>query len=246
MLGVNIITKTGILVFSHAFTSSYYEDVDEELHAGLMTAILNAIRETEKESIISIRQREDYVLLLYEGVLTFGILPTPEEDPKLHEFLREIILKFELMYTKELHQDAILERGYFEDFRPIVKKMYSEMVEIDVKLLDRIMEIMKNSTFTNYIIYETKFFHPVFKAILDPNLNFHADRLTKVFRHIMDFGIRINQNFLTGEFNFEEITVYTLKTASHCLAIFNTIGQKERGTTKKEINQLTKKILDLN
>lgn len=60
MLGVNIITKTGILVFSHGFTSSYYEDVDEELHAGIMTAILNAIRETQKESIISIRQREDY------------------------------------------------------------------------------------------------------------------------------------------------------------------------------------------
>jgi len=246
MLGVNIITKTGILVFSHGFTSSYYEDVDEELHAGLMTAILNAIRETQKESIISIRQREDYVLLLYEGVLTFGILPTSEEDPKLLEFLREIVLKFELMYTKELHQDTILERKYFEEFRPIVRKMYSEMVEIDTKLLDKIMEIMRNSTFTNYIIYETKFFHPVFKAILDPNLSFHADRLTQVFRHIMDFGYRISQNFLVGEFNFEEITVYTLKTASHCVAIFNTNGQKEKGPIKKEINQLTRKIIELN
>lgn len=246
MLGVNIITKTGILVFSHGFTSSYYEDVDEKLYAGIMTAILNAIRETQKESIISIRQREDYFFFLYEGVLTFGILPTSEEDPKLLEFLRKIVLKFELMYTKELHQDAILERKYFEEFRPIVKKMYSEMVEIDTKLLDKIMVIMKNSTFTNYIIYETEFFHPVFKAILEPNLNFHADRLTQVFRHIMDFGLRINQNFISGEFNFEEITMHTLKTPSHCIAIFNTNGQRERESIRKEINQLKRKIWELN
>ncbi|MHA1213692.1 MAG: hypothetical protein ACTSR2_03410 [Candidatus Hodarchaeales archaeon] len=245
MLGINIITKSGILVFRHGFTSSYYEDVDEELHAGLMTALLNALRETQKESIISIRQREDYVILLYEGVLTYGILPTTEEDPKLHEFLRNVVLKFELLYTKELHQDAIFDRNHFLDFRDIVKKMYSDMVEIDVNALDKIIKIMNKSDFSNYIIYETKFFHPVFKSILDSNISFHADKMTQIFRYIMDFGSRIKQEFTSGEFNFENIKISILKTPSHCIAVFNTINHnKEKVGLKKELNNIHKKILE--
>ncbi|MHA1444730.1 MAG: hypothetical protein ACTSR4_08290, partial [Candidatus Hodarchaeales archaeon] len=77
-------TKTGILLFTHGLTNESTEDVDEELHAGLMSAIFTALRETQKETIKSIRQRDDYVYLLYEGVLTYGVLPAMEEDHKLY------------------------------------------------------------------------------------------------------------------------------------------------------------------
>ncbi|PWI47773.1 hypothetical protein CEE45_10350 [Candidatus Heimdallarchaeota archaeon B3_Heim] len=243
MLGLSIINKTGILVFNHEFTSSYDEKIDEDLNAGLMSAIFSALRETQKETIKSIRLRDNYVFLLYEGVLTYGVLSTTEEDSRQYNFLREVVLKFEIMYTKELHQETVIERYFFNEFHVVVKKMYSDMVEIDVAALNNLINVMGESKIRNYLIYETKYFHPVFRSITDSIVNEHADKMTQIFRYIIDFSEHANQAFSTGELNFETMRIFTVKTKSHCIAIFDTSTDRGKGSMKKELIQLQKKII---
>ncbi len=244
MLGLSIINKTGILVFNHEFTSTFESEIDEDLSAGLMSAIFSALRVTQQETIKSIRLRDDYVFLLYEGVLTYGVLITTEEDDsRQHDFIREVVLKFELMYTKVLHQETIIERFFFDGFHEVVKTMYSDMVEIDLKSLNNLIKIMNESKFRNYVIYETKYFHPVFKSIIDPNINEHTDQTTQIFRRILDFSVHANQQFNAGEFTFESLRIFSINIESHCIAIFEIINGKGRRITKKELNQLLKKLV---
>ncbi len=243
MIGLSIINKTGILVFNHEFTSTYnYEEIDEDLNAGLMSAIFGALRETQQETIKSIRLRDNYVFLLYEGVLTYGVLSTTEEDPHQYDFIREVVLRFELMFTKVLHEETVVERYFFDSFHEIVKNMYTDMVEIDLPSLNNLIAIMGNSKIKNYLIYETKFFHPVFKSITDPNVNEHAEKMTLILRHIIDFSEHANQAFSTSELNFESIRIFTINTKSHCIAIFDTSDEKGRVIMRKELNQLLKKL----
>ena len=212
------------------------------MHAGLLSAIFNALRETQKESIKSIRQRDDYVYLLYEGVLTFGMLPTTEEDPRLYDFLRDVVLKFELMYTEKLHQDTVFERSDFKEFHDIVKRMYNEMIEIDVKALSHYIDQLGNSSFDNYIIFETKHYSPVFKSLKDSDISYHADRLTPIFRYMMDFTDRIDKNFQSSEFTFNDLKVITTKTQSYLIAFFLQLPLKGNGSIWKGINNLVRKL----
>jgi hypothetical protein len=204
--------------------------------------VFNALRETQKESIKSIRQRDDYIYLLYEGVLTFGMLPTTEEDPRLYDFLRDVVLKFELMYTEKLHQDTIFERSNFEEFHEIVKKMSNELVDIDVKSLSHYINQLSRSSFENFIIFETKHFHPIFKSIKDSRIGNHADRLTPIFRYMMDFTDRIDRNFQSSEFNFNDLKVITINTPAYLIAFFLQLPLKGNGSVWKDIDHLTRKL----
>lgn len=212
------------------------------MHAGLLSAIFNALRETQKESIKSIRQRDDYVYLLYEGVLTFGVLPTTEEDPRLYDFLRDVVLKFEIMYTEKLHQDTVFERSHFKEFHDIVKKMYNELIEIDVKALSHYIDLLGSSSFNNYIIFETTHYHPVFKSLKDPNVSYHADRLSPIFRYMMDFTDHIERNFESSEFTFNDLKVLTIKTQSYLIAFLLQLPLKGNESIWKDINNLTRKL----
>ena len=104
MFGISIINKNGILVFSHGLTRESTEEIDEEMHAGLMSAIFNALRETQGESIKSIRQRDDYVYLLYEGVLTYGVLPAVEED---HSIVHKRRIAQPYFPVKDIFQEGL-------------------------------------------------------------------------------------------------------------------------------------------
>ncbi|MHA2095726.1 MAG: hypothetical protein ACW98F_13990, partial [Candidatus Hodarchaeales archaeon] len=213
-----------------------------DLNAGLMSAIFGALRETQQETIKSIRLRDNYVFLLYEGVLTYGVLSTTEEDTRQHDFLREIVLRFELMYTKVLHQETVIERYYFDSFRDIVRNMYNDLVEIDLVALNNLIKVIGESKIRNFLIYETKYFHPVFKSVTDPIVNEYADKMTQIFRYIMDFSEHANQRFSTGELYFESLKIFTIKTNSHCIALFTTSNGNGKGFMRKDLLQLQKKL----
>lgn len=243
MLGVIIITKTGLLVFSHAFVGSYLTDIDLDLQAGLMTAILNAFKETQREPIRAI-QHQDYRMLLYEGVLTNGILYTTVDDPKLHSFLRNIVLKFELMYTAEIHTYKGFRRADFEAFRDIVKSEYSSIIEIDVIALAEILEIMQNSSISNFVIYETRFFHPIFTSLINPTVNLHIERITQIFREINYFGIFTGQDTLNSEIRFKNIEMYALRTPTHYLLLFYFPEEQNINDFIKELHLIKKKLAE--
>ncbi|MFX0171366.1 MAG: hypothetical protein ACFE9L_05555 [Candidatus Hodarchaeota archaeon] len=242
ILDISIISKTGILVFNHTFTNSSSDSLDVDIQAGLMTAILNVLRETQRETITSIRHREDYVIILYEGVLTYGLLPVTQYDNRLFRFLREVVLKFELMFTEELHKENVINRTVFEPFRKIIQSLYSNYLCIDVESFNKIMEIMQSSNILNYIIYETKFFHPVFSSINDSIVGDYKEKITQMSREILDFGLNIKQNFSVGELYFEEIMTTLIKTPSHLLVLFSLDKEDDKETFTKEIEIIKGRI----
>ncbi|MFX0051325.1 MAG: hypothetical protein ACFFAJ_03040 [Candidatus Hodarchaeota archaeon] len=245
ILDISIISKTGILVFNHAFTNSSSDSLDVDIQAGLMTAILNVLRETQRETITSIRHREDYVIILYEGVLTYGLLPVTQYDNRLFRFLREVVLKFELMFTEELHKENVINRTVFEPFREIIQSLYSNYLYIDVESFNKIMGIMQSSNISNFIIYETKFFHPVFSSINDSIIGDYKEKITQMSREILDFGLNIKQNFSVGELYFEEIMTTLIKTPSHLLVLFCLDKDDDREDFTKEIKLIKGKIKTL-
>jgi len=242
ILDVSIISKAGILVFNHTFTNSSSDSLDIDIQAGLMTAILNVLRDTQRETITSIRHREDYVIILYEGVLTYGLLPVTQYDNRLFRFLREVVLKFELMFTEELHKENVINRTVFEPFRDIIQSLYSNYIDIDIESFNEIMEIMQSSRVSNYIIYETKFFHPVFSSIDDSIVGEFKDKITKMSREIVDFGLNIEQNFSIGELNFKEMTITLIKTPSHLIVLFYLDKEKNKEEFIKEIQKIKSQL----
>ncbi len=246
MFGINIITKSGILVFSHSFAGNYLTEIDSDIdiQAGLISAVLNALRETRGETVTAIRYR-GYMLLLYEGVLTHGILFTLEDDPKLHEFLKKIVLKFEIVYTDEVYKETVLNRMDFESFRIIVRNLYADMITIDVTNLDRLIKIMRHTTIANYIIYGTKYFNPVFTKIVEPLINANLPQITRIYRDISDLEKNIRQEQTTSEIKFAKINFYEIKTPTHCVVLFYSPGQKDKNAIMKEINQIHGKISKL-
>ena len=66
--------------------------------------------------------------------------------------------------------------------------------------------------------------------------------MTQIFRYIMDFSEHANQKFSTGELFFESMNIFTIKTKSHCVAIFDTSADKGKGFMRKDLNQLQKKL----
>ncbi|MHA1228888.1 MAG: hypothetical protein ACTSPV_19360, partial [Candidatus Hodarchaeales archaeon] len=185
---LDIVNKNGLLVFSHSFNGDIDEgeNKDHDMHASLITAVLNALKETQGETITAIHQ-VGYKLLLYEGILTYGILVvTGEDEPKLHEFLRKIVLKFELMYTYELHSESIVNRVIFKNFHEIVASMYNEMVGFDFETLNNVLELLKFSNISNFIIFETNFFLPILTSIIDPSIDFPLNNIIRIFREVDD------------------------------------------------------------
>ncbi|MFX1517323.1 MAG: hypothetical protein ACFFC6_13550 [Promethearchaeota archaeon] len=245
MFGINIITKAGILVFSHSFAGNYLIEIDSDIdiQAGLISAVLNALRETRGETVTAIRYR-GYMLLLYEGVLTYGILFTVEDDPKFHEFLKHVVLKFEIIYTDELYKETVLNRMDFEPFREIVRNHYTEMISIDVTNLDRLIRILRPTSLTNYIIYETKFFNPVFTKIVDSQITSNLPQISRIYRKISDLGKKIHKKHTTSEICFSGFQITGINTPTHCVVLFYSLEPKNKTTLEREINHIKRKIIE--
>jgi hypothetical protein len=241
VFGLDIITKPGILVFSYDFVKGWSEsgkdERDLDMHASLITAALNALKETQGETITAIRQ-VDYTLILYEGVLTYGMLTASEDDPKMYEFLRGIVLKFELMFTHELHVETFINRKDFEIFRTIVKEMYDDIVGIDVGGLRRILKVMNKSKIANYIVYETKFFQPIFTSIVDPKVNLPIHSITKIFRNINNLCVSQKKETMTCEIDFNEVLVHAIRIPTHLVICLCSPRKVNKEFINQEINDI--------
>lgn len=238
MFRLDIISKPGLLAFSHDFIIDWckecFETIDDDLHAGLITASINALRETQKEVITAIRH-EGYIMLLYEGRKTRGILTTNEEDPKLHDFLRIAVSKFEFMFSFELESSPILNRSDFDSFREIVATMYNEMMNVDIKGLRKILDIMSSSRISNFIIYETKYLQPIFASLVNPLVNLPLNSVTRILREIECLSILQNKQASHMEINFNQIILHSIRTQTHWIVCLFESRSNTKSTYSTEI-----------
>ena len=208
-----------------------------DIHASLMSAAINTLKEAQGQTITAIRH-VGFTLLLYEGTLTYGILTTSESeyDPIQYEFLREVILRFELMFSFELSSGTLFARSDFEVFHKIVDEMYDVMVGIDVDGLRRILKIMNNSKIRNFIIYENDYFQPVFTSIVDPLVNLPIHKVTKIFREMNILCEPING--ASCEIDFDDIWISGVRIPTHWLILLSPVQRLNRAGLYAELNAI--------
>jgi hypothetical protein len=239
---LDLITKAGILVFSYDFVENWMDgEEDLDLIAGLKSAAISALRETQGETITEIKQ-VDYSLLLYEGILTYGFLTVKEPDPTQHEILRKIVLKFELMFTFELHSESVFKKEDFETFRSVVQNLYDEFRTVDVKSLRTIIEIISQSNASNIIIYSTTKFYPLYTSMVDHSITLPIPKMTQIIRSMDDLCLSQKKETMTTEIDLQDIYFHAIRTKRHWVVYLSDSKRIDKYTLNYEIN-IIKNIL---
>lgn len=245
MFRLELITKTGLLVFSHNFVKDKAsEDEDHDLQAGLTSAAISALRETQGETITEIKQ-VDYTLFLYEGILTYGILTIRETGLRLKDFLRKLVLKFEITFSEELHSETLVKRIHYESFREEVLSLYNEYSVIDVEALNQVLEVISQSNATNFIIYNVANLQPVFTSILDHSIRGQLNQITRIIGGIEDLCLaqeNITEESMTIELNLPNVVVNAIRTNIYWIVSLTDPTQINKNMLTFETN-LIKNIL---
>ena len=233
-----MVTKAGILVFSHDFVEDWLEgEEDLDLYASLKSAAITALRQTQGETITEIKQI-NYTLLLYEGILTYGMLIVDNSDPKLHDFLRSIVLKFEIMYTSELHIESVFKKEDFEDFRNILNSHYEDFTRVDFKGLYRIIDIVSQSNASNFIIFSNYNFQPIYTSIIDYSITLPLHKLAQIFRGMDDLCLSQKKKSMTVEIDLQDILLHSIRTEIYWIVCLSNSGQANKYTMNYEVNMI--------
>ncbi|MHA2052662.1 MAG: hypothetical protein ACW99F_03595 [Candidatus Hodarchaeales archaeon] len=240
MIGVNITTKNGLLLLSHFFVPGF-SDVDEDLRAGLMTAVLNAVKETQNDTGIKTINQGKYYVHILEGEHTYGIFFSHEHDLKERNFATITVRRFENTFRKELEDELGFDDDTFADFQEFLKKEYNTLISIDVVGLSKIIDIMENSLFNDYILLEKPNFHQVFTTISLPDIHPHANTLAQMCKTLVEESIMIGQEIEQLQFTLgRDYMVFVDRFRKYVVIII--IMKKNREKALKEIIRLKNKI----
>ncbi len=242
MIGVNITTKNGLLLFSHFFVPGF-SGVDEDLRAGLMSAVLNAVKETEDDTIIKTINQGKYYVHIIEGKYTYGLFFSHEDDLKEVFFANTTLKRFEATFKSTLESDISFEDNYFNEFQDYLQKEYNSLIAIDVIGLSKIIDIMENSLFTDYILLEKPNFHQVFTTISLPPIHPHANALAHMCKNIIESSIKIGQEIEKIQFSLgRDYMVFVDRLKKYVVIIV--VHKNTREKSIKEINRLKTKLLN--
>ncbi|MHA1974193.1 MAG: hypothetical protein ACTSW1_14435 [Candidatus Hodarchaeales archaeon] len=245
MIGVNITLKDGILIFSHFFVPGF-SDVDEDLRAGLMTAVLNAVKETDKNlssgpGIKTIDQGK-YFVHIAEGKYTYGLFFSHENDLKEHDFANAVIDDFETKFHDKLDSKFTeFDDSDFESFTKELTKRYNQLISIDVVGLSKVIELMEGSLFDDYIILEKPHLHQVFTTISIPEIYPHASFLALMCKTMLEAGIKIKKEISHLSFNLgDSFFVFVERLGKYVIILI--IRESLREEARKEIVLLKSKF----
>lgn len=240
MIGVNITSKNGLLIFSHFFVPGFSQ-VDEDLRAGLMSAVLNAVKETQTDVGLKTIDQGKYFVHIFEGDYTYGLFFSHEHDLKEKNFANTIMRRFETTFKTELDDELSFDNATFDTFKDFLITEYNELISIDVVGLSKIIDVMENSVFSDYILLEKPFFHQVFTTISIPEIHPHANTLAHMCKTIIESSIMIGQEIETIQFTLgRDYMVFAERFRKYIVIII--ILKKNREKALKEILRLKSKI----
>ena len=242
MIGVNITTKNGLLLFSHFFVPGF-SGVDEDLRAGLMSAVLNAVKETETDTGIKTINQGKYYVHIMEGKYTYGLFFSHEDDLKEVIFANTTLKRFEATFKSVLKSDISFEDNYFKKFEDYLQKEYNALIAIDVIGLSKIIDIMENSLFTDYILLEKPNFHQVFTTISLPEIHPHANSLAQMCKNFIESSIKIGQEIEQIHFSLGRDYLVFVDRLNKYVAIV-VVHKNTREKSLKELNRLKSKLLN--
>lgn len=231
VIGVNITTKNGLLLFSHSFMPGF-SDVDEDLRAGLMSAVLNAVKETQNDTGIKTIDQGKYFVHIVEGKFTYGLFFSHENDLKEYKFANATLQQFEIEFHEKLKEDILSyshDENGFDRFQEYLKRQYSALISIDVVGLSKIIELMETSIFSDYIILEKPYLHQVFTTISLPAIHPYANQLALMCKNMHESSIKIGHEIRTLQFNLgENYYVFADQLGKYILIVVISIKNREK------------------
>jgi hypothetical protein len=243
VIGVNITTKNGLLLFSHFFVPGF-SGVDEDLRAGLMSAVLNAVKETQDDVGLKTIDQGKYYVHIFEGEHTYGLFFSHEHDLKEMNFANTTMRRFELTFEKELTQSLSFDDTQFDTFKEFLLTEYNTLISIDVIGLSKIIDIMENSVFADYILLEKPNFHQVFTTISIPEIHPYANSLAQMCKTIIESSIMIGQEIEQLQFTLgRDYMVFVDRFRKYVVIII--ILKRNREKAIKEIIRLKTRIANI-
>ena len=240
VIGVNVTTKNGLLLFSHFFVPGFSE-VDEDLRAGLMSAVLNAVKETESGNVIKTINQGKYYVHIMEGKYTYGLFFSHEDDLKEFNFANTTLKRFEATFETTLSNDISFDYDDFKKFQDYLQKEYDALIAIDIIGLSKIIDIMENSLFSDYILLEKPNFHQVFTTISLSKIHPHANTLAQMCKNIIESSIKIGHEIEQIQFSLGfDYTVFVDRFKKYVVIIV--VHKNTREKSIKEISRLKDKI----
>jgi hypothetical protein len=107
--------------------------------------------------------------------------------------------------------------------------------------LSKIIDIMENSLFSDYILLEKPNFHQVFTTISLPQIHPHANTLAHMCKNIIESSIKIGQEIEQIQFSLGmDYTVFVDRFKKYVVIIV--VHKNTREKSIKEINRLKNKI----
>lgn len=241
MIGVNITTKDGILLFSHFFVPGF-SDVDEDLRAGLMTAILNAMKETHEDTGINTIDQGKYFVHIVEGEFTYGLFFSQENDINELKFANRTVDQFESEFNQILVKQISFQEIDFLKFHNYLKKEYSSLISIDVVGLSKMIDIMNLSNISNFIILEKTNLHQVFTTMSTlPEIHPYANQIGLMCKNFIESGAKIEHEITQLKFNLGRKFVTFLEVYGRFVLIIVVI-KKDVEKTLKELHKVNIKI----
>ncbi len=240
MIGVNIIAKSGLLLFSHFFVPGF-SDVDEDLRAGLMTAVLSVIQDTQQTGIKTIDQG-NYFVHIIEGKYTYGLFFSHENDLKEQKFANTSFQNFESVFQEKLKEDNSLDDDEFLEFREYLNRKYSSLIAIDVVGLSKIIEIMQESFFSDYIILEKPNLHQVFTNISSlSEIHPYANQIATMCKNIIESSMVIGHEITHLQFDLGETFFVSMNRFAKYLVII-IVDKKDRDKAVQEIIRIRNRM----
>lgn len=241
MIGINIITKEGILLFSHFFLS-VFSDVDGDLRAGLMTAVLNAMKETQANQGIKVIDQGRYFVHIAEGELTYCLLFSQDNALTEHRFAQSILKQFEVLFGDYVATQVSFSETEFNDFSKYVIAEYNKLMQIDVAGLSAMIETMNTSFFTDFIILEKPNLHQVFTTISSyPEIHPYANQIGTMCKNLIESSIAIGQEITQLQFNLGGKYLVIVERFKKYLVVL-IILRKDHEKALKEILRIRNKI----
>ena len=157
-------------------------------------------------------------------------------------FANTTLQSFEAIFKKELEDGLSFDNHQFVDFNDFLKREYNSLISIDVVGLSKIIDIMDDSFFSDYILLEKPNFHQVFTTISLPDVYPHANSLAQMCKVIIESSILIGQEIEQLQFSLgREYIVFVDRFRKYVVIIM--IIKKYREKAHKEIIRLKSKIV---
>ena len=126
----------------------------------------------------------------------------PMQDLKEREFTYTTIRRFESSFHEKLEEGLSFHNDDFDEFNEFLAKKYNDLIAIDVVGLSRIIEIMEESFFSDYIILERPNLHQVFTHVSSlPRIHPHANTIATMCKTIIETSLLIGHEITELQFN---------------------------------------------